>query len=97
MVHVKTVIQTLKKGIQNKLQGNTTATEPARPKFSAAANPTKDPEVGENLPLGGQGELEATKNTPSSSESGDYERNYHLIKQGGAKLHSLNSLFSCNL
>ena len=63
--------------IQNKLQGNTTATEPARPKFSAEANPTKDPEIGQNLPLGGQGEPEAPKNTPSPSVSGDSKRNHH--------------------
>ena len=55
---------------KKKLQGNTAATASTQPKFSVDEKPTKDPQEGENFPLGGQ--YEATKNTPAPS--GDSKR-----------------------
>ena len=57
---------------KKKLQGNTAATASTQPKFSVDEKPTKDPQEGENFPLGGQYEPEATKNTPAPS--GDSKR-----------------------
>ena len=52
-------------GLQNKLQGNTTAAE---------ENPPKEAQEVQNLPLGGRDEPEATKNIPAPSVSGDSKR-----------------------
>ena len=52
---------------KKKLQGNTAATASTQPKFSVDEKPTKDPQEGENFPLGGRDEPEATKNTPAPS------------------------------